>query len=532
MSHDSRHPPTDDVRLLTLASEQSFSAGTLADTMAAIAPVPETETETAEPREQAVEHVDVLIVGAGLSGIGAAQHLQRRSPGKSYAILEARGAIGGTWDLFRYPGIRSDSDMHTLGYRFRPWTEAKAIADGPSILRYVRDTARELGIDRHIRFHHKVTRVAWSSADARWTVDVERTDTGETSRMTASFVYCAAGYYRYDEGFTPELPGIGRFRGEIVHPQHWPDDLDYAGKRVVVIGSGATAVTLVPAMAETAGHVTMLQRSPTYIVAVPDSDAVADALNRRLPARVAYPIVRWKNVALTTLSYRFSRRWPKLMKRFVRWGVRRRLPAGYDVDTHFKPRYDPWDQRMCMVPNGDLFDAIRDDRASIVTGRIATFTEDGIRLESGEELEADVVVTATGLNLLALGGMRFEVDGREVRLPDTMAYKAMMLSGVPNFAYAIGYTNASWTLKADLAAEYFCRLINHMDRRGHRMAVPERDPSVGEEPFLDFQAGYVLRSLDQFPKQGSVAPWKVSMNYARDLVALRHGAVDDAMRFS
>ena len=478
------------------------------------------------------DHVDVLIVGAGLSGIGAAHHLQEQCPGKTYAILEGRESIGGTWDLFRYPGVRSDSDMHTLGYRFRPWTDAKAIADGPAILRYVKDTAREAGIDRHIRFNHRVVRVSWSTPDARWTVEAQRADTGEPVRMTCSFLFGAAGYYRYDEGYTPAFRGTERFRGRVVHPQHWPEDLDYAGRRVVVIGSGATAVTLVPAMAEQAGHVTMLQRSPTYIMSVPDEDPVANALGRRLPAKVAYPIVRWKNVALSSLLYRLSRRRPALVRRLIRSGVTRQLPEGFDVDTHFKPRYDPWDQRLCMVPNGDLFRAMRRGRASVVTDEIDTFTETGIRLRSGAELAADIVVTATGLKLLPLGGLSFVVDGREVALPDTMAYRSMMLSGIPNYAFALGYTNASWTLKADLTSEYVCRLLDHMDEHGHRIAVPERDPDVGEEPFLDFQAGYVLRSLDEFPKQGDRAPWRVTMNYLRDLVSLRHGSVEQGMRFS
>ena len=484
------------------------------------------------PADAPVDHLDVLIVGAGLSGIGAARHLQDKCPGKSYAILEARDAIGGTWDLFRYPGIRSDSDMHTLGYRVRPWTEAKAIADGPSILEYVRREAGDQGIDRHIRYHHRVVRAEWSSEDARWTVEAERTDTGETVRLTCGFLYACSGYYRYDEGYSPEFRGADSFGGQIIHPQHWPEDLDYSDKRVVVIGSGATAVTLVPAMTDEAAHVTMLQRSPSYVLTVPGEDPLANAIRRFLPDRAAYPVVRWKNVALATALYRASRRWPERVAKLIRASVQRQLPDGYDVDTHFKPDYDPWDQRMCMVPNGDLFRAIRDGKASIVTDHIDTFTENGIRLRSGEEIEADIVVTATGLNLIAFGGMEFVVDGRKVDLPETMAYKSMMLSGVPNFVYAIGYTNASWTLKADLVSEYVCRLLNHMDSRGYRVAVPERDPSVEEEPFLDFQAGYVLRSLDQFPKQGSKAPWKVSMNYARDLVSLRYGSVTDAMRFS
>ena len=484
------------------------------------------------PSGQALEHLDVLIIGAGLSGIGAAHHLQEKLPHKSYAILEARAAIGGTWDLFRYPGIRSDSDMHTLGYRFRPWTAAKAIADGPSILEYVNDTAREGGIDQHIRFHHKVTQLEWSSDDARWTVTAERTDTGEQVRLTASFVYSCSGYYRYDEGYSPEFPGADRFRGEIVHPQHWPEDLDYSGRRVVVIGSGATAVTLVPAMTDKAAHVTMLQRSPSYVVSLPGEDPAHSALRKVLPARLTYPIVRWKNVTMATIVFRASRRWPQFVRRLIRRGVQRRLPDGFDVDTHFNPSYNPWDQRMCLVPDGDLFHAISAGKASVVTDRIETFTETGIRLESGQELEADVIVTATGLNLLPLGGIDITVDGRRVELPETMAYKAMMLSDVPNYAFAIGYTNASWTLKADLTSEYVCRLLEHMDEHGLRIAAPHRDPDIEAEPLLDFSSGYVLRSLDQFPKQGSRAPWRVHQNYPKDVVTLRRGPVTDGMRFA
>jgi monooxygenase len=480
------------------------------------------------------EHLDVLIVGAGLSGIGAACHLQDKHPGKSYALFEARDAIGGTWDLFRYPGIRSDSDMQTLGYRFKPWTEAKAIADGPAILRYVRQTARDHGVERHVRFGHRIVGAAWSSADARWTVTAERTDTGETVQVTCGFLFVASGYYRYDEGYAPAFAGSERFAGRIVHPQHWPEDLDYAGKRVVVIGSGATAVTLVPAMTDEAAHVTMLQRSPSYIISVPSEDPIAKGLRRVLPGRVAYPVIRWKNVLLATLIYQLSQRRPNLVKKAIRKGLASQLPEGYAIDTHFKPRYEPWDQRLCMVPDGDLFKAIRAGRASVVTDRIATFTETGLALESGAELEADVIVTATGLNLHLFGGMRLSVDGREVAASETMAYKGLMLSGVPNFAFAIGYTNASWTLKVDLVCEYLCRLLSHMDAHGHRQCVPTNDdPSVTERPLLDFAAGYVQRSLDAFPKQGSRAPWQLSMNYARDLVTLRHGDVDDGtLRFS
>jgi cation diffusion facilitator CzcD-associated flavoprotein CzcO len=481
-----------------------------------------------------VEHVDVLIVGAGLSGIGAGYHVQDKCPGRSYAILEARDAIGGTWDLFRYPGIRSDSDMYTLGFRFRPWPNAQAIADGPAILSYVQETARKYGIDEKIRFHHRVVRADWSSADARWTVEAERTDTGETVRLTCGFLFLCAGYYRYDDGYTPDFPGIDRFAGRVVHPQKWTDDIDYEGKRVVVIGSGATAVTLVPAMANDAEHVTMLQRSPSYVVSLSGQDPLARALRRFLPARLVYPIVRWKNVLLTMLVFRLSRKRPRFMKALIRRGVERRLPPGYEVDPHFKPNYNPWDQRMCLVPDGDLFDAICAGEASVVTDQIDTFTEKGIKLASGPELDADLVVTATGLNLVPLGGIDVAVDGREVKLPETMTYKGMMLSGVPNLAFAVGYTNASWTLKCELTCEYVCRLLNHMDAHGYEICTPlNRDPSVVEEPLIDFSSGYVLRSIDQFPRQGSKTPWRLHQNYARDLVLLRFGAIDDeAMEFS
>jgi monooxygenase len=489
--------------------------------------------ESLSVSEGSPEHLDVLIVGAGLSGIGAAYHLQERCPGKSYAILEARADLGGTWDLFRYPGIRSDSDMHTLGYRFRPWTAEKSITDGPSILEYVRRTATDHGIDRRIRFQRRVVAAGWSSAELRWTVEVERVDTGETETLTCDFLWTCSGYYRYDEGYTPEFEGVERFPGPVVHPQHWPAGLDYAGKRVVVIGSGATAVTLVPAMAEEAAHVTMLQRSPTYIASLPAEDRIARRLRRHLPERAAYAAVRWKNVMIQTLFYQLSRRRPELVKRLIRRGVERSLPPGYDVDKHFKPRYNPWDQRMCLVPDGDLFEAISAGTASVVTDRIATFTERGIELESGEELEADVIVTATGLNLLFLGGMRLAVDGEAVEVPSRMTYRGMMLSGVPNMAFTVGYTNASWTLKADLTSEYVCRLLGHMDAHGYRSCVPEVGPSIAEQPLLDFTSGYVLRSLDQFPKQGSEEPWRLRQNYVFDLQTIRRGRIDDgAMRFS
>jgi monooxygenase len=482
----------------------------------------------------ASEHLDVLIVGAGISGIGAAYHLHERCPGKSVAILEAREDLGGTWDLFRYPGVRSDSDMHTLGFRFKPWTEAKAIADGPSILSYIRRTAQEEGIEKEIRFQHRVVSARWSTPDSRWAVEAERTDTGETVDFTCGFLAMCSGYYRYDEGYSPDFPGRERFKGEVIHPQHWPEEFDYTGKRVVVIGSGATAVTLVPALAEKAARVTMLQRSPTYVISAPGEDPIANALRRFLPPKAAYSVVRWKNVLLQMLVYRLSKRRPNFVRNALRKGAVSALPDGYDVDRHFNPKYDPWDQRLCLVPDGDLFAAISSGRAEVVTDRIASLTESGIELESGAGLEADAIVSATGLNLLFLGGIELSVDGEAVDIPSALAYKGMMLSDVPNMAFTLGYTNASWTLKVDLTSEYMCRLINHMDERGYRQCVPRvSDPSVRSEPVIDLNSGYVLRALDQLPKQGSKEPWKLRQNYAVDLRALRHGSVvDGTMQFS
>jgi monooxygenase len=480
------------------------------------------------------EHLDVLIVGAGLSGIGAACRLQADCPGKSFAILEAREASGGTWDLFRYPGIRSDTDMYTLGYPFRPWRAEQAIADGATIRHYIRETAREHSVDRAIRYRRRVLGASWSSQDARWTVDVEHLDTGETHQLTCGFLFCCTGYYDYANGFTPEFEGRERFAGTIVHPQQWPEELDYEGKRVVVIGSGATAVTLVPALAERAAHVTMLQRSPSYLVALPARDAIAELARRWLPHRRAYSLVRWKNVLLGAAFYQLSRRRPEFMKRVIRRGLERQLPAGYDIDTHFTPRYKPWDERVCLVRDGDLFEAIRDGKASIATDRIETFTERGLRLASGEELEADVVVTATGLNLLLIGGMSLAVDGREVDFAKTVGYKGMMFSGLPNLAVTLGYTNASWTLKGDLCAEYVCRLLNHMDAHGYAAATPVApDPSQPVHPFIDLKSGYVMRSLDLLPKQGDRPPWRMYQNYPRDIAMMRRGPLeDDAIEFS
>jgi monooxygenase len=479
------------------------------------------------------EHVDVLVVGAGLSGIGAACHLQVECPDKTYAILESRGAIGGTWDLFRYPGIRSDSDMFTLGYAFRPWTGAKAIADGASIREYIVDTAREYGVEDKIRFHHEVLSADWSSDAARWTVTARRTDTGETVEFTCSWLQVCSGYYRYDEGFRPEFPGEERFTGELIHPQHWPEDFDATGKRIVVIGSGATAVTLVPNLAPDAAHVTMLQRTPSYIMSLPEKDPLAELMRSRLPAKVAYPIVRWKNVLMSTALYQASRRWPGGVRKLIRGLTRKQLPAGVDVDTHFNPPYDPWDQRLCLVPDGDLFRTLRAGNASIATDRIASFTETGIDLESGQHLDADVIVTATGLNLLPMGGMTLSLDGEQVDVSETVSYKGMMLSGVPNFSMVIGYTNASWTLKADLVNRYVCRLLRHMDERGQAVATPVAPPEGADLPFLDLASGYVQRSLAALPKQGRRTPWKLHQNYIRDVRMMRRGPLEDeGIRFA
>ncbi len=480
----------------------------------------------------AKQHYDVLIVGAGLSGIGAGYHLKTQCPDKTFAILEGREAMGGTWDLFRYPGIRSDSDMYTLGYSFRPWTRGKAIADGPAILDYVRTTARDHGIDRRIHYGQWATRYAWDSDTAIWTVETRRPD-GSNDRFTCHFLINCSGYYRYDQGYTPEFPGREAFKGQVIHPQHWPEDLDYAGKRVVVIGSGATAVTLVPSMAGKASHVTMLQRSPTYIMSLPDVDAIARVLQRILPSRLAYSITRWKNVSMQTLFYQACRRFPNTMRKLIRWQLKRQLGSGFDIDTHFNPSYNPWDQRLCLVPNGDLFRALRRGSASVVTDHIERFTETGIRLASGQELEADIIVTATGLNLVALGGAELVVDGETVKLPETMSYKGMMLSDVPNLGLVVGYTNASWTLKADLTDEYICRLINYMDRNGYDICTPRNQAGVEPEPFLDLDSGYVHRALAHLPKQGNRKPWKLYQNYLLDLVNLRFGKVDDpALEFS
>ena len=484
---------------------------------------------TAQP-----EHVDVLIVGAGISGIGAAYYLQSNRPSTSYAIVEARAALGGTWDLFRYPGIRSDSDLPTFGYAFKPWRSPKAIAGAQGILDYLRETASENGIDRKIRYHHKVVGAHWSTDEARWLVQLERTDTGERLALRCKWLFCAGGYYRYDQGFRPQFQGEDQFRGQIIHPQHWPEDLDYSGKRVVVIGSGATAVTLIPSLARKAAHVTMLQRTPTYILSIPSEDGIAKLLLKTLPADTAHELIRRKNVAGQRFLFNACRRYPRAARRFIRYVTAKQLPKDFAVDEHFNPPYDPWDQRLCIVPDGDLFKTIRKGQASVVTDQVERFTENGVLLKSGRELEADIVVTATGLNIQLFGGVQLEVDGKPVKLNEKLAFKGMMLSDVPNFAFAIGYTNASWTLKVGLLCEHLCRLLDHMDKQGHDICRPRPvDPNMPTRPLLDFGAGYVQRALSTLPRQGEAAPWVMSMDYYLDVKLLRHAAVtDENLEFS
>ena len=479
------------------------------------------------------EHFDVLIVGAGLSGIGAAYRLQEAFPGKRYAVLEGRARIGGTWDLFKYPGIRCDSPMHTLSYSFRPWQERKAIAGGEAIRSYIESTASEFGIDEHIRFKHRVRGAEWSTATQKWTVEVEVGDAGETCTYTCGFLFMCSGYYSYESGYMPDFPGSDSFEGRVVHAQTWPEDLDYRGKKVVVIGSGATAATLVPAMAEDAGHVTMLQRSPTYFRALPDEDKLANRLQRLLPSGLANSVVRWKNILLGIGFYQFCRRLPNKAKDVLLNGVSKQLTTKSDLEKHFTPTYNPWDQRICAIPNSDLFAAIGSNRASVVTDTIESFTENGIRLSSGQELAADIIVAATGLNLESCGGAQIVVDGEVVRPGDQLFYKGVMVSGIPNFAVCLGYTNAAWTLRADLSARYVCRVLKHMDSNGYGVAVPEHDSSSMErKPTLDLKSGYVQRGADVHPKQGSRAPWFLRQNYLLDSMTAKFSDIEESMAFS
>ncbi len=466
------------------------------------------------------EHFDVVIVGAGLSGIGAACHLQKSCPSKRYVILESRATMGGTWDLFRYPGIRSDSDMHTLGYKFKPWIAEKAIAEGPAILDYIHEAASENGVAENIRYRQRVTRASWSSDDATWTVRTEDPEQGNTTTITCNFLLMCSGYYSYKKGYTPEFPGRERFQGQVVHPQLWPEDLDYQGKRVVIIGSGATAVTLLPAMAEKAAHVTMLQRSPTYMFSRPFKDAFANTLRKVLPDRWAYALTRWRNIYGQEKLYKKSRTDPEAARKEFLDAVRDELGPDFDIAKHFTPRYNPWDQRLCLVPDSDLFQSLKAGRSSIVTDEIETFTEHGIMLKSGQELAADIIVTATGLNMVVMGEATFEVDGTPVNFGDTWTYKGLMFSGVPNLISTFGYINASWTLRADLTAQYACRLLHHMDAVGAQQVTPQlrsQDADMPARPWIaDFSSGYMQRVMHLFPKQGDREPWINTQDYRRD----------------
>ena len=482
--------------------------------------------------QDTVQLLDVLIVGAGISGIGCAYHIQKKCPDLSYSIIEARGDLGGTWDLFKYPGIRSDSDLFTFGYEFKPWKEKKAIADGRSIKAYVEETAAENGIKERIRFLTRVVDIDWQSDKNYWRVTLKSEESGQHEHIAARWIFNASGYYRYDKGYAPHFKGQTQFNGQIVHPQHWPEDLDYENKRVVVIGSGATAVTLVPALAKSASHVTMLQRTPSYVLPVPVDDPIAKHLRAWFSEDTAFKAARWFNIAKQRWVYAFSQRFPHRARKIIRSLNAKMLPEGYPVDIHFNPPYNPWEQRLCAVPGGDLFESISKGKASVATDTIDTFTETGIKLDSGQHIEADIIVTATGLNLLPLGGIVPKIDGEAVSLPECVTYKGMLLSGVPNFAIAVGYTASSWTLKIGLLCEHFTRLLNHMEEHGFTQCTPVADPNMETQPLLNFGAGYIQRSLEQLPRQGMQFPWSMSFNYAQDVKIFRKGRVDDpALKF-
>jgi len=474
-----------------------------------------------------IESIDVLIIGAGLSGIGGACHLRRSSPDRSFMILESREASGGTWDLFRYPGIRSDSDMYTFGYGFKPWSDKSSIADGHKILSYIREAAAEYDVEQHIRYQHKVVSASWSSTQSRWLVTAERGDTGEQATISCQFIFSCSGYYDYDQGYTPEFAGIDSFKGQVIHAQHWPEQLDYRGKRVVVIGSGATAVTLVPAMCQDTARLVMLQRTPTYIASVPKEQPLAETLRKWLPDSWVFRLIRWKQVLFQIYLYQLSRRNPQGLRKYLLGLVRKEMGPDYDVDTHFTPDYNPWDQRLCGVPDGDLFAAIREKRAEVVTDHIDQFNKEGIHLKSGKQLDADIVVLATGLNLKFAGGVQYSVDGKVLDFAEHFIFRGMMFSGLPNMAFTVGYTNSSWTLKADLTGQYVSRLLNKMARHSYTAVTPRLTGEVEEMPLLDFDAGYVLRSRESFPKQGNRLPWKNYQNYIRDFIGLRLGRQND-----
>ncbi|MBT8219179.1 MAG: NAD(P)/FAD-dependent oxidoreductase [Bacteroidia bacterium] len=470
-------------------------------------------------------HFDVIIVGAGLSGIGAAHHLQKKCPGRPYAILEARSSMGGTWDLFQYPGIRSDSDMYTLGYSFKPWENAKAIADGPSILQYIKDTASEGGIDQNIHYDHKVDKMEWSSEDSKWHVETQVGGNGTRARYSCNFLFMCSGYYSYASGYLPDFENMESFKGQIVHPQKWTNDIEYEGKQVVVIGSGATAVTLVPELAKKTAHVIMLQRSPSYVMNMPEQDKVANFLRKILPSKVAYWFSRWKNILFGLFFYKLCRKYPQALKKFMMNLIKKEVGDTVDVDTHFNPNYKPWDQRLCAVPDNDLFISLKKGTSSIVTDHIVRFTERGLLLKSGKELEADLIVTATGLKMEFLANVEMKIDGKEIDLSELLIYRGMMFSNVPNLAQFVGYTNASWTLKADLSSVYACRLLNHMKKNGATICTPRITRDIGREPIIDFNSGYVLRAIDQLPKQGTEKPWKLHQNYILDTFNFRYSSL-------
>ena len=474
------------------------------------------------------EHFDVLVVGAGISGIGAGYHLQTKCPGTSYAILEGRDAIGGTWDLFKFPGIRSDSDMYTLGFRFKPWKEQEAIADAPSILKYLKETTEEFGIDKKIRFNKYVKAASWVSQESKWILEVEDAKNSDIQKISCNFLFMCSGYYSYKSGYTPEFKGVEDFHGDVIHPQKWEKDYNYTNKRIIVVGSGATAVTMVPEMAKNAEHVTMLQRSPTYVVSAPEKDYLANLLRRFIPLKLSYFIIRWRNILRQQYYFRLCKKYPEGVKNAILSEVRKHLGPDYDVDTHFTPTYNPWDQRMCLVPDGDLFEQINKGKASVVTGQIEKFTQKGILLKSGEELESDVIVTATGLNLELLSDTNFTVDNKPINLSQSITYKGMMYSGIPNLAGTFGYTNASWTLGADLTSEYVCRLINHMKKNGYDKCMPDTNSNVEtDDEWLNLTSGYIKRAEHIFPKQGKKAPWRNNQNFLKDIFQIRYGKVDD-----
>ena len=472
--------------------------------------------------------IDVLVVGAGISGIGAGYHLQKKCPETSFLIFEGREKIGGTWDLFKYPGIRSDSDMYTLGYNFKPWKEQEAIADAPSILEYLNETVEEFNLKNKIRFGKYVKKARWSSESNQWTVDIEDKKTGKFSQVLCNFIFMCSGYYSYKEGYTPHFEGKENFKGDIIHPQKWDTNFDYSNKKIVVIGSGATAITIVPEMAKTAEHVTMLQRSPTYVVAAPEKDNLANKLRKYLPLKFTYWLIRWRNILRQQYYFSLCKKYPKGVKNAIIREIKKKLSNEFDVKTHFTPKYNPWDQRMCLVPDGDLFEQINQGKVSVVTDHIKNFTENGLLLLSGEELEADVIITATGLNLEMLSTVEFFVDNKFVDISKTVTYKGMMYSGIPNLASTFGYTNASWTLGADLTSEYVCRVINHMKRNNYNVVCPKPNISIEPDPdYLNLTSGYIKRSRNIFPQQGKKAPWRTNQNYLIDIFQMKYGRIDD-----